>query len=388
MRSSTLFGLLLSSVAFGVGCDGVGTADEADATEVVFAEGSRDARAAVAFVNASTTDAAKLKAAGVTTGSTVTALLARRNGPDGVLGTGDDVPFVTLGEVDAVKGVGPATLRKLAAYGLARDFGNERGLYSGVYLTEAQADRLLDLVNTASIGDLDARTSVDSRALKNIEAARPIVSMKELAGISRVKKTALGLLRTEADKVYGPITCTHEEPCPQGLFCTNSETAGYCVDTSVDGMGVPCDAEGVCGPGLICAGRRADFTGMCNPEWMHGEFVSAAPAAIADGPDGGISTDLQAIGLATVPTDAVLRVLIDHPRPSDLVLTLENTAGTSVPVWDPSMGPLPASLEAIPVAVPGDEPANGMWVLSAFDTVSGETGTIQFFTLELTSRFD
>jgi len=364
------------------------TADEANATEVVFAEGTRDARAAVGFVNDATTDAARLKAAGVTTNSTVNALLAQRNGADGQIGTSDDRPFVTLAEIDAVKGIGPATIKKLAAYALARDFGNERGLYHNVYFTELQADRLLTLVNTASIAGLDQSTSVDSRALKNIDAARPIVSMAELTSISRVKTTALKRLRAEADETLGPLTCTHEEPCPQGLFCTNSDTAGRCVDTSVDGAGDICAAEGICGPGLVCAGRADDFSGICNPEWMHDEFISTSPAAIADGPDGGISTDLQAIGLATVPTDAILRVMIDHPRPSDLVLTLENTAGTVVPVWDPSMGPLPVALEDILVQVPGDEPANGMWVLSAFDTVFGEVGTIQFFTLELISRFD
>ena len=314
--------------------------------------------------------------------------MAHKNGADGQPGTSDDAPFTTLAEIDAVKGIGPVTIKKLAAYALARDFGNERGLYYDVYFTELSADRLLTLVNTADIAELDETTSVDSRALKNIEAARPIGSMAELTSISRVKKTALTLLRAEADAALGPITCTHEEPCPQGLFCTNNETSGRCVDTDVEGKGDPCDAEGICGPGLVCGGRSDDFVGICSPEWMHDEFISASPAAIADGPDGGISTDLQVVGLATVPMNATLRVLIDHPRPSDLVLTLENTAGTVVPVWDPSMGPLPTSLEDIPVQVPGDEPANGMWVLSAFDTVAGETGTIQFFTLELVSRFD
>ena len=387
MRSLSSLLVLLALV--GLGCDAEPeTGDEQNATEVVFAEGSREARAAVAFVNDTATDAAKLKAAGVTTNSTVSALLSQRDGADGQPGTSDDKPFVTLSEIDAVKGVGPVTLKKLAAFAVARDFGNERGLYHNVYFTELQADRLLTLVNTASIAELDADTSVDSRALKNIGDARPIVSMAELTSLSRVKTTALKLLRAEADRALGPLTCTHEEPCPQGLFCTNSETAGRCVNTNVPGRGDPCDAEGICGPGLICGGRTDDFVGICSPEWMHDEFVSASPAPIADGPDGGISTDLQVIGLATVPMDATLRVLIDHPRPSDLVLTLENTAGTVVPVWDPSMGPLPVALEAIPVQVPGDEPANGMWVLTAFDTVAGETGTIQFFTLELISRFD
>ena len=37
----------------------------------------------------------------------------------------------TLASLDAVKGVGPATLKKVAAYALARGFGNERGFQVG-----------------------------------------------------------------------------------------------------------------------------------------------------------------------------------------------------------------------------------------------------------------
>jgi hypothetical protein len=390
MRLTSCAGLLWAVGLLGCGAPEEAAEDDAEANEVVFAEGSREARAAVAFVNDASTDAARLKAAGVTTNTTANAIVKKRDGADGLAGTGDDAPFVTLGEIDAVKGIGPVTVKSLAAFAIARDFGNERGLYHGVYFTEAQADRLLTLANTASIAELDARTSVDSRALKNIEAARPVVSMAELTSLSRVKKTALAALRAEADEALGPLTCTHEEPCPGDLYCTSDVNLGYCIDTTpVAGEGDPCDAEGVCGPDLVCGGRQADFEGICVAAWMHDEFVSEGPpAAIADGPDGGISVDLRAIGMATVPTDAILRVSISHPRPDDLVLTLENTSGTVVPVWDPSMGPLPTALEDIIVDVPGDESANGMWVLSAFDTVAGETGTIEFFTLELTSRWD
>jgi subtilisin-like proprotein convertase family protein len=51
------------------------------------------------------------------------------------------------------------------------------------------------------------------------------------------------------------------------------------------------------------------------------------------------------------------------------------------------MGELP-NLDGIKVGVPGDEVANGMWTLTVFDTVAGEQGTLELFTLELTSRFD
>jgi phosphatidylserine/phosphatidylglycerophosphate/cardiolipin synthase-like enzyme len=49
------------------------------------------------------------------TSPTATAILAHRSGSDGALHTADDDPFDTLKEVDAIKGVGPATLNRLVA---------------------------------------------------------------------------------------------------------------------------------------------------------------------------------------------------------------------------------------------------------------------------------
>jgi hypothetical protein len=347
----------------------------------------------VDFVNDPSTDAARLKSAGVSQTATANRLLARRNGPDGAVGTSDDSPFDTLASVDAVKGVGPATLRSVSAFALARGFGNERGFYSGVYFTERQADRVLDLVNTASIEELDVETSIDARALSNLEAARPIVSFDELASISRVKATALRLLRERADAELGPPVCSADQACAAGLFCTGflELGAGRCVNTSdLPGEGLECSTEGVCGAGLVCAGRapEADFAGLCNPAWMRDEFVMEGAGSIPDGPSGSTGFGVSVWGLATVPTDAVVRVVLDHPRENDLELSLQNPSGTSVHVWSSADGPLPRAPEGIPVGVPGDEGLLGTWTLTVRDTVSGQSGTLTFFSLELTSRWD
>lgn len=384
MRSALVLAFLGVSA-----CEGEPVEDTADATGVTFADGSRDARAAVAFLNDPASDAAELKAAGLN--KTISKLvLDRRSGADGQFGTADDGSFETLTEFDALKGVGPATLQKLAAYALARDFGNERGIFHDVYFTEVQADRVLDVVNTVSLQAIDAETSIDKRALENIVAARPIVSMAQLTTISRVKGSATLLLREYADEKLGPPFCSEEDPCPSGLSCTGGTDApGFCVDmTNVPGSGEACSSEGICGAGLVCGGHSPSFDGICVPEWMQGEFVNESSGGIPDGPDGGVGVSVQAIGLATVPMNAVVRVIVDHPRPDDLELTLENTHGTVVPVWDPSMGPLPTAPEGIVVDVPGDESANGLWTLTAFDRVQGQTGTLSLFTLELVSRFD
>jgi hypothetical protein len=389
---SLLACLLVASLS---ACDGGSeeTSDDAFATELTFAEGTKEARAIVAFVDDPATDAAALKAAGITSKSTVAAVLARRNGADGVAATGDDVPFRALGVLDAVKGIGPATLRKLAVFALARGYGIERGFYYGVYFTENQADRTLELVNTASIATLDAETGIDSRALKNIADARPILSMAHLGSLSRVKETAHRLLRERADRDLGAPTCDAQNACESGVMCLGATefSPGRCVENEeIVGAGDSCSPEGTCGAGLICAGRRDDFEGICNPFWTRDEFVDESSGTLVDVPDSSTRVSVQVTGLATVPTDAIVRVVIDHPRPDDLELTLTNPSesGTTVMVWPRGSGPLPTAPEGIVVFVPGDEVANGLWTLNVLDTVEGEQGMFSLFSLELTSRFD
>lgn len=363
-------------------CEDEPTQSAQDVSALPFAEGSREARAAAHFANQA--DDAALKRAGVSSGPTRKAIRAQRDGADALPGTEDDAPFASLAVLDAVAGVGPATLKKLSAYALARGFADERGFYGSVYFTTKQADRVLELVNTLSIEELDATTSIDSRALKNIGAARPIGSMTALAAVSRVKTSALRLLREAADRQLSDPICDATTRCAPGLFCTGGSTSiGRCVDTGVEGAGDPCDAEGVCAAGLVCGGRDEDFSGLCVPAWMRDEYVNEGAASIPDVGSTGMSVEV--FGLATVPLDGEVTALIDHPRPQDLELTLENPAGTSVMVLPRGSSAIPA---IIPVDVPGDEQANGLWTLTVTDTKAGQTGAITFFALQLTSRFD
>ncbi len=369
------------------GCaPGAGQTDSEAAfeTEHALAEGSREAIALLDFLNDEETGDAALKAAGVATSAARAATLAHLRGPDGQRGTSDDDLFDTVGEFDAVKGVGAATINKVAAFALAAGYGSVNGLYANVYFTEKQVARTLELVNDASVSELDVDAYLDKRAAENIVAARPISSMKQLMSISRVKASALRLLRDHGDRTLADPTCDVGVPCPAGLWCTGGSTRlGKCVDTSVEGDGVPCSAMGFCGEDLVCAGRTETFSGMCNPLWMYDEFVNEGAASIPEAGSTGMSVEVY--GLATVPTDAVIHSRITHARQSDLELRLENPSGTSVVAWAAGSGPVP---ETLPVRVPGDESVNGLWTLTVVDTQAGVAGDISLFTLELTSRFD
>ncbi len=86
-------------------------------------EGSCRVDATLSFLNDPTTTVEVLAELGVYAPAR-TRLIAHRDGPDGLFGTGDDDPYDSLAEVDAVPYVGPATLDLLvrhasAACGLA-----------------------------------------------------------------------------------------------------------------------------------------------------------------------------------------------------------------------------------------------------------------------------
>lgn len=385
-RAGLLAAVALGASALASACDAPPSSESSDVTSVTLAEGSHDALALLAFVNEPSTSAALLRAAGVATNATATAITARRDGADATPQTADDAVFATVAALDAVKGVGVATLEKVARYALLQGYGIDRGDHLGVYFTEAQADRTLALVNDATVTELDQDASLDARAAAAIVAARPILSLAKLAKVSRVKTSALRLLRDHADRTRGPATCGAGVACAAGLFCTGgAQGFGRCVDTDVEGAGDPCGPTGLCGAGLVCGGHSDDFVGICSPAWMRDEFVNEGSGSIPDGPTGSTGVSVDVVGLATVPTDAIVRAVIDHPRPEELELVLVNPIETEVVVWKKGAGPIPPSIVA---HVPGDEPVNGLWTLTVRDTQQGNVGVVGRFSLELTSRFD
>jgi subtilisin-like proprotein convertase family protein len=152
-------------------------------------------------------------------------------------------------------------------------------------------------------------------------------------------------------------------------------------------VGVECGTATPCLTGLACAGASINGAGVCVPGWMRGAFTSEPEQSIPDGDARGVTTSLLAFGLATVSTDVLLDLAIEHPRPEDLRVTLTNPAGTEVVIQDGQGAEIWFSRRAIR-GFPGDESVNGAWQLTVADKVRGTTGIIHRFGLELTSRWD
>jgi len=97
-------------------------AETGDDAELI--EGSAEARAVLALVNDRGVTADELVRGARVTGAVGRDVTAHRDGPDGRAGTADDDPFDTLRELDAVRGVGPATIKRLFEY------AKQKGLYA------------------------------------------------------------------------------------------------------------------------------------------------------------------------------------------------------------------------------------------------------------------
>nr|WP_255216130.1 proprotein convertase P-domain-containing protein [Pseudenhygromyxa sp. WMMC2535] len=100
--------------------------------------------------------------------------------------------------------------------------------------------------------------------------------------------------------------------------------------------------------------------------------------------------------LATVDTDVIIRVELDHPDPSALTITLTNPDSNEVMVWDQELGPVNYPwfefdgefvIHRSPVGFSADESVNGTWTLKIVD--AGDSGgTLKGWGLEIMSRFD
>jgi len=85
----------------------------------------------------------------------------------------------------------------------------------------------------------------------------------------------------------------------------------------------------------------------------------------------------------------VLDLYINHPRIRDLLVSLEDPATTQVVIFDGDRDGAEIYLrDFVVLGFPGDESVNGFWKLHVTDKVTGQTGTIEDFSLTLTSRWD
>ena len=120
-------------------------------------------------------------------------ILGHRRGLDGVDGTADDAPFRSIRELDAVAYVGEVSLRLLGDAALA--LGYVPVLFvEGIGFSEQDLHDVLQLVNHASLVELDEGASLDSRAANALVGGRPYDSLVEVGERPYVGPAALEAL--------------------------------------------------------------------------------------------------------------------------------------------------------------------------------------------------
>ena len=356
-----LTGWALFATVFAAACaPAPDAAEEQAATEKsAIVDGTPEGVGLLAFLNAAETTLTVLDDDVPLDKRAAENLIAHRDGPDGVFGTADDDLFDDVAEVDDVDWVGPAALDKMLAYATAHGYvptgGDVLGVFDNVAFTVDEAEATLALVNTATFEVLDVDVALDKRAVESIFAAREIESLLELAGLYYVGQTAMLKLRDYPKTLGG--TAQH---------------------------GDPCTAHGDCQSGL-CGGITIFEEGICLESWMAGTFSSSQVVAIPDGGPATTST-IDVSGLASVPMDVMVTLDIDHPRKQDLVVFLHQPGGAGGTLWNNEANP-PSFFEVAP-GIEGDNMVNGPWILEVTDTVTGETGTINGWSMWITSRWD
>lgn len=185
-RMKTFFAAVLAVVVVGCGLPAQGE-DELLSVEAELTLPAEQTAALLNLVNDPSVDAATLQTAGATS-TTAKALVTARAGVDGVCPSADDFFFTTVAQVDAVPGVGEATLQKWAAYGVAHPSVAPETV-KGVFFKGWQVRAVLYGVNHDSAAALDAL--FDARSVTALVAARPVASVTQLGGLSYVGASTL-----------------------------------------------------------------------------------------------------------------------------------------------------------------------------------------------------
>lgn len=184
-------------------------------------------------------------------------------------------------------------------------------------------------------------------------------------------------------------------PCVDDVDCGTYQCVGQwdnigrCADaTQSPGEGASCSKATLtpCTPGLVCAGLSTGDEGICVAPWMVDTFFQLPVASITD--EGITTRSIQVSGLATVTMDVHLKVTVSHWDVSQISITLTNPAGTEVPIYAGDSNGTALSLDLPVIGFPGDESANGLWTIKVIDSIPGGIGTLDYWTLMLTSRLD
>ncbi|MBI5548005.1 MAG: hypothetical protein HY901_29340 [Deltaproteobacteria bacterium] len=150
------------------------------------------------------------------------------HGADGALGTGDDNPFDTVDELDAIAYVGTPAIAAIEKFAVAK-YGStptpdptpstgEKVTVESVTFSDAEVAEVLDLLNNRFDAEMP-KVGLSSSAYFSLhDAPRPFTSIQQVAATKNVGTVALTALKRYVDSqlIPGPTP----EPDPSGCVAT------------------------------------------------------------------------------------------------------------------------------------------------------------------------
>jgi hypothetical protein len=338
---------------------------ELDQAALHILDGSPEGVGVLSLLNASTTTESVLDHDVPLNRRSAQNLIAWRDGADGVRYTSDDRSFETIGQVDAVSWVGPAALDALVAFADAQDLvpsgGDLLGVWDNTAFTVDEADAALALVNLGDYALLDDDVPLNRRAADNIVAARPFSTVLQLAAVPQVGPSTMLRVRNFA-QTWSPVA----------------------EDGDAE-LWEDCESEDACADGLICLGAISWGNGWCVEDTYAATFEIDSGAAVPDGDPAGLLSTVEVTDLASVPIDIAVWIDLDHPDPQSLTYRLIDPNGADATLSAPGEG---NRVDILRRNITSDDEIHGPWSLEIIDPVAGNTGTLNGWTLYLTSTYD
>lgn len=185
--------------------------------------------------------------------------------------------------------------------------------------------------------------------------------------------------------------CSSNDDCADGLRCEGRhDGTGSCIDTSFApaGTGSQCTGGTDCpgSAGLVCAGENLGG-GFCVAAWSRRAFELDRQRTIPA--RGRLEIPIDVYGLATVSTDVTVDLVATNDDYENLRISLQNPLGTTGTLFEGDASAREVWLrdEAV-LAFPGDEDANGQWLLVIENPEGAVPGLLYDFRMTVTSRYD
>jgi hypothetical protein len=230
-----------------------------------------------------------------------------------------------------------------------------------------------------------------------VRVGKPSAYPGSFAAFTKVEKSESGQLSTDMDWLVPGDECVNfvvtVAPAAFALVEPVGERPRFKVgwEYSSDyacSDGAPADAvctvKDPCGPDLFCQGITRGPEGVCKAASLKASYI--LPATTLED-DGVTELPVEVSGLGATDSDVLFSVRVNHPRATDLRITIESPAGHEVTVVDNVDLPRDGEVSSAISGFSGAEPANGTWTVRFYDEVAGEQGSLdEGSVLEIGSR--